>query len=153
MPSRLILGYDGTIESWEYDIESQDSIFDNYKAEFEILKEYIRCTFYDETDLCLQVALSDEEGRTLYNTETNSLINCPQDVRDALETLCEFAFTGDFELERLEKVGNRITLYTANDKYAFVYDREERPTWFFEPNEKELFFSWRLEKDWYYLER
>lgn len=133
--------------TWKYSAD-----YDAYSKEFNILKDYVLEEFPNESDKWLSVSVTNDKGRALYDPDINDLMECPDEVINALETLCDFGFPDkDSDLDVIRIHGDRVSFCIENGHYALVYSPDEKPTWVNGPKEEGGVFVKSLEDGWYHV--
>lgn len=133
-------------ETWEFAAE-----YEEYASEFNVVKDYIAGQYASEERQILSVTSPlNEHGRTLYDHDTKEYAELPENVKNALDTIAEEAFTQKAPIETIHVYGNRINFRTMQG-YYLVYSPDEKPTWLHSPDDETDFKVKRIKDGWYHM--
>ena len=133
-------------ETWAFAAE-----YEEYASEFNVVKDYIAGQYASEERRILSVTSPlNEHGRTLYDHDTKEYAELPDNVKTALDTIAEKAFTQKAPVESIHVYGNRINFRTMKG-YYLVYSPDEKPTWLHSPDDETDFKVKRIKDGWYHM--
>ena len=125
--------------------------YEEYASEFNTVKDYIAGQYASEERRILSVTSTlNEHGRTLYDHDTKEYAELPDNVKTALDTIAEKAFTQKAPVESIHVYGNRINFRTMQG-YYLVYSPDEKPTWLHSPDDETDFKVKRIKDGWYHM--
>ena len=124
--------------------------FDQYGADFQVVKDYIQAQYPNEYDKYLSVGHSG--GVYLYDPDTGEKLQLPSDVLASLEAISSNGFPHkDADLDVIRIHGDRITFSTTNGQYALVYSPSGTPTWVNSPDETKMASVKTIGDGWYHV--
>ena len=124
IPVSLII-YTHNVMNWKIAAD-----FENYSAEFNLVKDYIKSIFPNEADKYVTVVANKGDKILLYDPDTSEYLSVPDDVEAALRLLRDKAFCdkdANFDIIRIHN--ERILFCIEKGYYAVVYSPDEKPTW------------------------
>ena len=137
---------------WKYNAN-----FEDYKAEFTLVKNYVTQEIQEKTTEKGYFSVSFPGGDTtekhdLFDPDKGEHLNCPEEVRDALETLCKEAFYHkDSVLDVIRYNQNMIAFVIENGHYLLVYSPGGTPKDLWNPDYDDEIVCKRIEDDWYHV--
>ena len=134
---------------WKYNAN-----FEDYKSEFTLVKDYVTQEIQEKTTEkgFFYVDKDINEKHDLYNFDKGEHLNCPEEVRDALETLSKEAFYHkDSVLDVIRYNQNMIAFVIENGHYLLVYSPGGKPKGLWNPDNDDKTVCKRIEDDWYHV--
>lgn len=126
--------------------------FDKYKSEFIIVADYVLKENSTGYRKWFFVSITDSYGRTLFDPDKNNYVELPVDVRESLETICDYGFPNkDSVLDVIRILRGRVSFCIENGRYALVYSPNEKPTWLDSPDEDRTIEVKKIEDGWYHV--
>ncbi|MBQ8881320.1 MAG: hypothetical protein IJ030_04005 [Oscillospiraceae bacterium] len=100
--------------------------FKSYKTEFVLVKNYVEESIPQGKQLV--ISKKADHFYDLYDCETKQYLNCPENIRTALQTISEKASRSvEVSFNQLDYVGNRIVFGVEAVGYAVVYSPDGAP--------------------------
>lgn len=125
--------------------------FEDYKYEFELVKDYISETVTDESGSLYVCGGLESHPYELYNSKNKQFLNCPDEIKSAIKILCTEGFPHkDSHFEYIEYDENRIA-FCVNGPYALVYSPQNKPTYLASPGEDRKIVVKSLGDGWYHV--
>lgn len=126
--------------------------FKNYATEFKTISEFLLKEYSDATEKWLGVSIEDVEGRGIYDSDINELIECPTEVKNALNTICDFGFPSETAIfEAIRICDGNVYFCITSGRYALVYAKEDIPSWYDTTVEDKDIHSSKIEAHWYHI--
>lgn len=131
---------------WEFAAEYQE-----YASEFNVVKDYVLENYPSEERRILSITSTlSEHGRTLYEYDTKEYATLPEEVKQALDTIVEQAFSQNASVETIHVHGNRVEFCTIKG-YRLVYSHDGKPTWFCDPDDETEVRVKKIKDGWYHM--
>lgn len=147
--SRLVLvGIFMYVDRWAWAVEYKD-----YASEFNTVKDYVMENYASEEEKWVSVSFplnSPKDFITLYDPDTKEYAELPEDVKAALETIADEAFSSDAHLHTIRICSDRIDFCTQVP-YALVYSPDEKPTWMYNYNNPTDIRVKKIGDGWYHV--
>ena len=144
----VLLGVFFYVGRWEWAVEYKD-----YASEFNTVKDYVMENYASEEEKWVSVSFplnSPKDFITLYDPDTKEYAELPEDVKAALETIVDEAFSSDAHLNTIRICGDRID-FCAQVPYALVYSPDEKPTWMYIHTDPTDIRVKRIGDGWYHV--
>lgn len=133
--------------TWKYAAD-----YKTYAEQFNTIKDYVIEQFSYEPDRWFSVSVSESKEYRIYDPESKSYLDCPDEVDSALELIWKNGFPdkeANFDIIRIGE--NRISFGIENGQYALVYSPLQRPTYVNGPSENKEIFVREIEDGWYHV--
>ena len=149
----FLVGIVGLVLYNQYHDQWKDNAdFKNYANEFKIISEFLLEEYPDVTDKWLGVSIEDVDGRGIYDSDMNDLIECPTEVKVALNTICDFGFPSDVAIFEAIRVRNgNVYFCITSGRYALLYTEEDEPVWYDNSVEDKAIHISKIEEHWYHI--
>ena len=132
---------------WKYSAD-----FEKYSTDFIKVKDYVSEQYSEDYGKWFFVSITDEQGSTLYDPDTNNTVELPDEVRKSLENIDDFGFPDkDANLYTIRVHGERVTFAIEAGNYALVYSPNEKPTWLHSPDEDNDVKVRKIGDGWYHV--
>ncbi len=134
---------------WVYNAD-----FDNHKEAFETVKDYVLDEGYSENDI-LSLSHAEFHFYDLYDFESNQYLECPDEIRDALEEISREAFyykDSHFDLIRCRD--GMVMFCGEGGPYRLVYSPNGNPRKSIKEELSEHNYtvkSKKIENGWYHV--
>lgn len=126
--------------------------FKNYANDFKTISEFLLKEYPEATDKWLGVSIEDVAGRGIYDSDINNLIECPTEVKAALNTICDFGFPSNTAIfEAIRVCDGNVYFCISNGKYALLYTEENEPIWYDNSVEDKAIYVSKIEERWYHI--
>ncbi len=135
------------VDTWKY-----EASYEEYEAEFNLVKNYIAEEFPNETDKYVATSYNKDHGYRIYDPDNKKYLEAPEEVILALETIDREAFPHkDSKLDVIRIYEDRISFCIENGYYALVYSPNEKPTWLKFYNKEEKAKVKKIKDGWYHV--
>ena len=122
--------------------------FENYKTEFILIKNFVEENISQGKDLYFDSTHTYD----LYDFDTKQYLNCPEDVRTALETISHKASrSAETRFNEIKYKNNKIIFGIETVGYAVVYSPDEVPYDALGDRPKKEVHCKRIQKGWYHV--
>ena len=129
------------VDAWRYSAE-----FDEYKAEFILVKDYLSEEYPNTERMRLKVDIQYD------GVHSNEILIFPDEIVDTLILLHNEAFpykTADFTSIVIDS--ERIAFEVNNGRYALVYSPNEKPSYIVDSDETTDVWVKRIGHGWYHV--
>ena len=132
--------------TWEGKVD-----FYAYKEEFQLVRDYTE-TYMNGKEGRLRVSYDrNEKEYRLYDSDQELYLDCPENVQEALETICTDAFTNsEFLLDSIQCRNGAVVFYTDNG-YSLIYSSERKPTQAYHTSRSGVVVFQILGGGWYHV--
>lgn len=140
VPKILVFSY-VYVDAWRYSAE-----FDEYKAEFILVKDYLSEEYPNTKKIRLKVDIQYD------GVHNNEILNFPDTIIDTLILLHNKAFpykTAEFTSIVID--GNRMAFEANHGRYALVYSPNEKPSYIVDSDEATDVWVKRIGHGWYHV--
>lgn len=105
----------------------QSAVFEGYEEEFVLVKNYV-AAYMDGTTGTLSVSNASSHKYDLFDLRTDSYLNCPAEIRTAIETLCKEAFRDkDTSFDYVTVTEDEIAFRTERGPYKLSFSPHKKP--------------------------
>ena len=126
--------------------------YEEYAKEFNIVKDYIAEMYPNEEDKEVLVGYDKEDNLYYFkDCDTQHILECSNEVEDALETVCNNAFHKK-SLDFISINGNRISFVMDGLRWSLTYSPDKVPTIVYgiEDNKHDVDVR-KADDDWYHV--
>ena len=145
--SRLILlSWFSYTNRWKYNAE-----FDNYEAEFVLVKDYVYSNFNGSDDW-VSVSYNIEDGVMQLYSYNQGYIEIPDSIQTALKSIRKNAFVdkdANFDIIRIEE--NRVAFCIENGHYALIWSPNGKPIGLNSSDDGAKTHVKRINSEWYHV--
>lgn len=143
----LVACYKQYQERWE---DSAD--YERYASEFKQIAVFLLEQYSNAREKWFGASIQDADGRGIYDSDINDLIECPAEVKVALNTICDFGFPSYTSvLEAIRIYNGNVYFCITSGKYALVYSPSDAPEWYNENVEDKEIHRRKIEDHWYHI--
>ena len=116
---------------WKYSAD-----YESFSNEFNLVKDYIRKEYSDESDKWLAVSNNGSDGISLFDPDDKMYLVLPEDILLSLESIRNGAFPDkDSNFDKIRIQNGRVSFCIENGEYALVYSPDKKPTCVNSPQE------------------
>ena len=109
--------------TWKYCAD-----FELYQKEFVLVCNYVQ-EYMNGKSGTLSIAFSEKRKYDLYDNNAGKYLECPENVRNALEIISQRAFSHkDSQFEKIYCDAEMVTFDIVSGPYKLVYSPEKAPT-------------------------
>ena len=106
---------------WQYNAD-----FENHEAEFRLVCDYV-LEYMDGRTGTLSCSHSEGHEHDLYDDKTRKYVDCPEEVRNALEIICRDAFNVNSHFEYIRCEDGEVAFHIINAPYKLAYSPNKIP--------------------------
>lgn len=140
----LMFGYNSL---WQFQADYKE-----YADDFDAVKNYIEAEFSNETDQWFMVSNAGGQGTSLFDPDTDTYLQVPEDVSLALNTISSGGFPNkDSNFDTIRIHEGRISFCIENGQYALVYSPNKWPSWVNAPDENAVAIAKPIGGGWYHV--
>ena len=130
---------------WRYNAD-----FDTYKEEFVLVKDYVLQMKSGESGRFYVTKGYETHPFDLYDDSLGQLMNCPEEVKSAIEELSRNAFFyKDSVFDTIRYNENTVYFCIEGNRYALVYSPTGKPDSYLDTDYS--FACKKIEGNWYHL--
>ena len=102
--------------------------FETYEEEFVLVRDYVKAYMNGKSGI-LSLSFQESHKYDLYDSDANAYLDCPENVRDALEVISKRAFYyKDAQFETIYCDADQVAFAIISGPYRLVYSPEKEPT-------------------------
>lgn len=131
---------------WQYNAD-----FENYEAEFQLVCDYV-LEYMDGRTGTLSCSHSEGHEHDLYDDKARKYVDCPEEVRNALEIICRDAFNVNSHFEYIRCEDGEVAFHIINAPYKLAYSPNKIPK-LKNLNFGEISLHQYIGKGWYHVSR
>ena len=131
---------------WQYNAD-----FENHEAEFQLVCDYV-LEYTDGRTGVFSYSLSEGHEYDLYDDIARKYVDCPEEVRNALEIICRDAFNVNSHFEYIRCEGGEVAFHIINAPYKLAYSPNQIPK-LKNLNFGEISLHRHIKNGWYHVSR
>ena len=106
---------------WQYNAD-----FEGYEAEFQLVCDYV-LEYVDGRTGVFSCSLSEGHEYDLYDDKARKYMDCPEEIREALKTICRDAFNVNSHFEYIRCEDGEVAFHIINAPYKLAYSPDKIP--------------------------
>ena len=106
---------------WQYNAD-----FEGYEAEFQLVCDYV-LEYTDGRIGVFSYSLSEGHEYDLYDDMARKYVDCPEEIREALKTICKDAFNVNSHFEYIRCEDGEVAFHIINAPYKLAYSPDKIP--------------------------